>query len=178
MSTLSSFISHLPSKERGGETELSLRHKQPGNLGVSHPNQPQVLVLGTSGTLQGASSVGYPRTSQVLYFPPAKPLHLLLLATKELWLSAGDSTCRIALPLTVGQLSNLTSLSLSFPISLCSENKVVQHMCGSLMALLTHSSNSGIGDCDAAAADDDEVRGPPQMMTECEFASLSKGCWV
>lgn len=51
-------------------------------------------------------------------------------------------------------------------------------MLGSLMALLTHSSNSGIGDCDAAAAAADEVTGPPQMMTECEFVSLSRGCWV
>lgn len=46
-------------------------------------------------------------------------------------------------------------------------------MCTPLMVFLTHSSNAEIAGCDSAAADDDEVRGVPRMMMECEFVALS-----
>lgn len=51
-------------------------------------------------------------------------------------------------------------------------------MCKPLMVFLTHSSNSEIGGCDSAAADDEEVRGVPRMMMECECVALRRSCWV
>ena len=56
-------ISHSPSKSRGGETDLSPRHRQPGSLGVSQPDQPHIQLSHHLGN-QGHSRASFCRTSQ------------------------------------------------------------------------------------------------------------------
>ena len=84
-------ISHWPSKSRGGETDLSLRHRQPGSLGVSQLDQPHVQLshhLGNQGHT-GHCSAGHHRTSQISPSSPTGSLHLHLLC----WRPALDTSC-------------------------------------------------------------------------------------